>query len=273
MPRVRQHSPWSWFIQGASLTVLACLSARSLAEDATSDPSKVSTPFTDAATGIKMERFFGERTTFGFGLAMPTVPNNSFIGQLSFPLVNGAGWGALGLTGDMENNFFLATWADGNGGVMASFRQGTDEDNPPEVKGNFAVRTISDATSVNSTFLTHTFLCEGCLDAALGLGADATGADAVMGWALSAKSVGSPTTAGGRLGFHEQGFGPFTMRLGQAKFAEFDTWAALANSSIPGSANAIPVSLNVATNGGDGDNSGDEDEGDDENGDDSDDDD
>lgn len=268
----RQYSI-SWIVHGAFFEVLVCLAIRSSAEDATSDPSKVSTPFTDSTTGIQMERFFGERTTFGFGLAMPTVPNNSFIGQLSFPLVNGAGWGALGLTGDMENNFFLATWADGNGGVMASFRQGSDEDDPPEVKGNFAVRTISDATSVNNTFLTHTFLCEGCLDAALGLGPESTGANAVMGWALSAKAVGSPTTAGGRLGFHEQGFGPFTMRLGQAKFAEFDTWAALANSSIPGSARAISVSLNIATSGGDGDDSGDEDDGDGDDGGDSDDDD
>ncbi|KAL7622427.1 hypothetical protein AAE478_007932 [Parahypoxylon ruwenzoriense] len=268
MARATQNFSPLW-----TLTTLLCLSGRSVAEDATSDPSKVSTPFTDGATGIKMERFFGERTTFGFGVALPSVPNNSFIGQLSFPLVNGQGWGALGLTGDMENNFFLATWPDGNGGVMASFRQGTNEDDPPEVKGNFAVRTISDGTSVNSSFLTHTFLCEGCLEAALGLGAEATSANAIMGWALSAKAVGNPESAGGRLGFHEQGFGPFTMRLGQAKFAEFETWAALANSSIPGSARAVQVSLNVATNGGDGDDSGDENDGDDDDGDESDDDD
>ncbi|KAI5866080.1 hypothetical protein GGS23DRAFT_594232 [Durotheca rogersii] len=251
-----------------TLVALLCLSSRAVADDddPTSSPSQVSTAFTDAATGIKMERFFGARTTFGFGLALPATPGNSFIGQLSFPLADGAGWGALGLTGEMENNFFLATWPDGRGGVMASFRQGTDEDDPPEVRGGFAVRTIPDATSVNATFLTHTFLCEGCLDAALGLGPESAGGNAVMGWALSARAVRNPASAGARLGFHERGFGPFTMRLAQARFAEFDGWAALANASIPGSARAIPVSLNVAQNGDgdDGDDSGDDSDDDDD---------
>ncbi|KAG8156766.1 hypothetical protein KVR01_013371 [Diaporthe batatas] len=187
-----------------------------------------------------MERFFGARTTFGFAMTMPETPVDSFIGQMSFPLVDGAGWGAIGLTGDMENNFFLATWADGAGGVMASFRQGTNEDDPPEVVGNFAVRPIAEATAVNNSFLTFTFLCEGCMDTALGLGAEATGADG--------------------LGFHERGFGPFTMRLGQARSTSFEAVAAQAGAPIQASNNASPVALNVA--GGEG---GDDDDDDDEN--------
>lgn len=210
-------------------------------DEPTSSTAQVSAAFTEPATGLAMERFFGARTTFGFAMTMPAAPTDSFIGQLSFPLVNGAGWGALGLNGDMENNFFLAAWADGAGGVMASFRQGTDEEDPPEVVGAFAVRPLAAATATNASFLTFTFLCEGCLDSALGLGAEAVGADGTMGWALSEEEV-----VAGRLGFHERGFGPFTMRLGEARSADFDAVAAKAGDPIAASAEAVEVTLNVA---------------------------
>lgn len=229
--------------------ILLILSATIVAQDddePTSSASQVSTAFTEAVTGLTMERFFGARTTFGFAMTMPETPVDSFIGQMSFPLVNGAGWGAIGLTGDMENNFFLAAWADGAGGVMASFRQGTNEDDPPEVVGNFAVRPIAEATAVNNSFLTFTFLCEGCMDSALGLGAEATGADGVMGWALSEQAVGGQGSPDGQLGFHERGFGPFTMRLGQARSTSFEAVAAQAGAPVQASGSASPVALNVA---------------------------
>lgn len=216
-------------------------------DEPTSSTAQVSEAFTEPVTGLTMERFFGARTTFGFAMTMPAAgPTDSFIGQLSFPLVGGAGWGSLGLNGDMENNFFLATWADGAGGVMASFRQGTDEDDPPEVVGAFAVRPIAEATAANDSFLTFTFLCEGCLDSALGLGPDAVAADGTMGWALSEEAVTNPETPAGGLGFHERGFGPFTMRLGEARSADFDAVAATAGDPIQASAEAVEVTLNVA---------------------------
>lgn len=250
--------------------VLLLLPVNIVAQDddkPTSSASQVSTAFTEAVTGLSMERFFGARTTFGFAMTMPETPVDSFIGQMSFPLVNGAGWGAIGLTGDMENNFFLAAWSDGAGSVMASFRQGTNEDDPPEVVGNFAVRPIAEATAVNNTFLAFTFLCEGCMDKALGLGAEATLADGVMGWALSEQAVANQGSPDAPLGFHERGFGPFTMRLGQARSASFETVAARAGGAIPSSGKASPVSLNVAGGGSESekgdDEGGDDDEDDD----------
>lgn len=243
-----------------SCLLLLLLSVTTVAEDPTSSAAQVSTPFTEAVTGLTMERFFGARTTFGFAMTMPETPVDSFIGQMTFPLVNGAGWGAIGLTGDMENNFFLAAWSDGAGGVMASFRQGTNEDDPPEVTGNFAVRPIAQATAVNNSFLTFTFLCEGCMDAALGLGAQATGADGVMGWALSEQPVAGQGSPDGQLGFHERGFGPFTMRLAQARSTSFDAVAAQAGTPIQGSRSATPVALNVAGAGGDDDDDDDDDD-------------
>ncbi|KAF9870942.1 hypothetical protein CkaCkLH20_11614 [Colletotrichum karsti] len=226
-------------------------------DDATSTPAQQSAPFVDQATGLNMERFFGARTSFAFGMTLPDQASagaaGSFIGQLSFPLVNGAGWGAMGLTGDMEGNFILAVWPDGAGGVMASFRQATNEDNPPEVKGNFAVRPIAEGVSVNATSLMYTFLCENCLDATLGLGPEATNANAVMGWALSEKAVRNPGNPGANLGFHERGFGPFTARLGNAKSAQFAAVAATAGQPVAGSSRAVAATPNAFRDGGDDD--------------------
>lgn len=247
-------------------------------DEPTSSPSQFSEPFQDQITGLPMERFFGARTSFGFAFALPevqTAPAGSFIGQLSFPLVNGEGWGAFGLTGDMEGNFILAVWPDGGGGVMASFRQATDEDNPPEVAGDFQVRPLPDGVSVNATSLTYTFLCENCLDSTFGLGADAASGDAVMGWALSEQPpLGDPSDPGARLGFHERGFGPFTARLGAAGTAEFDAIAATALEPVPASANAVAAVAGAFGEGSGDDDSGDELDGDvggDDDGDDADD--
>lgn len=231
-------------------------------DDPTSSTRQFSEPFLDQVTGLQMERFFGARTQFGFAFALPEAQPvgpgaGSFIGQLSFPLVNGEGWGSFGLTGDMEGNFILAVWPDGNGDVMASFRQATDEDNPPEVAGAFQVRPLPDGVTVNSTFLSYTFLCENCLDSTLGLGPEATAGNAVMGWALSERPpVGNPADPGAFLDFHERGFGPFTARLGQAKAAGFAAVAATALTPVADSGSAVDAVPGAFAEG-----SGDEDSG------------
>ncbi|KAM0188238.1 hypothetical protein ACHAPI_010727 [Fusarium lateritium] len=233
-------------------------------DEPTSSSNQVSEPFVDQVTGLTMERFFGARTSFAFAFALPdsqpaaNTTTGSFIGQLQFPLVNGEGWGSAGLTGDMEGNFILAVWPDGNGGVMASFRQAIDEDNPAEVSGDFKVRPLPDGVSVNQTSLQYTFLCENCLDSTLGLGPQATG-NAVMGWAMSEKPPrGDPSNPGAVLGFHERGFGPFTARLAQAKTAGFDAVAAKALNPVLDSGRAVATIPNAFQDGGDSGDSGDE---------------
>ncbi|KAB5513299.1 putative cellobiose dehydrogenase [Coniochaeta sp. 2T2.1] len=242
--------------------------------------AQTTTPFVDQATGIQFQRFFGARTNFGFGIALPAAAANSstsFIGQLAFPLVNGAGWGGWSLTGDMEGPLLMAAWSDGQGNVVSSFRQAFDEDNnPPEVTGSFSLRPIAEATSVNNTFLTYTFLCEGCLGAGLGLDAAAGAATAEMGWALAGRAVRNPTSSAGVLDFHDKGFGDFRADLNAARSARFDEWAALAGTAVGPAAGARQFDLAAGADEGD---SGDEDSGDegggvdDDSGDDSDDDD
>jgi hypothetical protein len=213
-----------------------------------------------------MERFVGSKTSFAFAFALPdskpaaNTTVGSFIGQLQFPLANGEGWGAAGLTGEMEGNFILAAWPDGKGGVMASFRQAIDEDNPAVVKGNFKVRPLPDGVSVNQTSLLYTFLCENCLDSTLGLGPEAASANAVMGWALSERLPrGDASDPAAFLGFHERGFGPFTARLPQAKNAGFDAVAAKALDPVGVSPKAVATIPNAFQDGfSDDEDSGDE---------------
>jgi hypothetical protein len=217
-----------------------------------------------------MERFFGARTQFGMALALPqqSATSTSFIAQLSFPLVNGGGWGAMGLTGDMEGNFLIAVWPDGAGDVMATFRQAIDEDNPAEVQGRFKIRPIAAGTQVSQTSLTYTFLCEECLNGTLGLGPEATGSDAVMGWALSERSLADPADPASFLGFHERGFGPFTARLAEARSAGFDSAAATAGQPVGNSGRAGEPLLNIFDEGsgdeGSGDGGGDDSDDDDD---------
>jgi hypothetical protein len=229
-------------------------------DEPTSSAAQVSTPFNDPITGLTMTRFFGARTSFGLAMALPqsSTTSSSFIGQMTFPLVNGVGWGAMGLTGDMEGNFILAAWPDGNGGVMASFRQAIDEDNPAEVQGRFQVRPLPGGTSVSNNALTYTFLCEECLNSTLGLGPEATTGDAVMGWALSERAPrGNAADPGAGLGFHERGFGPFTARLSEAQSSGFEAVAATAGAPVANSGRAISPILNIFDGEGD---SGDESE-------------
>lgn len=217
--------------------------------------AQTTTPFTDQATGIQFQRFFGARTTFGFGIALPTAPTTSFIGQLSFPLGPGAsGWGGFSLTDDMEGPLLLACWPSPDGrSAVASFRQAFNEDdNPPEVTGAFSVRPIAAATEVNATFLTFTFLCEGCLSAELGLGAAQTAGTVEMGWGLASRAVRNAGGSDGVLGFHDRGFGGFRVNLGAARNAQFETWAALAGEAMGVSAVARPFRGRGGGGGGGG---------------------
>ncbi|KAK0622060.1 hypothetical protein B0T17DRAFT_477814, partial [Bombardia bombarda] len=221
--------------------------------------AQVSSAFTDSLTGIQFQRFFGARTNFGFGIVLPPATaltnTNSFIGQLTFPLgTGGAGWGGFSLTGNMEGPLLMAAWSDGAGDVVSSFRQAFNEDdNPPEVTGSFTLKPIPTGTVVNNTFLAYTFLCEGCLDASLGL--DGASATQDMGWALASRAVGNKASSAGVLGFHNSGFGDFRMNVQAARNARFDEWAALAGTAVSASTGATPFDT---TNAGGSDDEGDD---------------
>lgn len=189
-------------------------------------------------------------------MALPENGGDSFIGQLSFPLNNGAGYGGFSLTSEMEGPLQMAAWADG-GQVISSFRQSFDEDqNPPEVTGSFSARPIAQFTSANSTQLVYTFLCEGCLNSAFGLSGDVGTAE--MGWALGSGSVGGSSDS--ELDFHNVGFGEFNAQLGQARTAQFNELAALAGSPLSAAGGAIQFSTQFLQSEGEDDDGEDDDD-------------
>ncbi|ETS79735.1 hypothetical protein PFICI_09588 [Pestalotiopsis fici W106-1] len=243
--------------------------AQHVAADDDDDSTKITANFTEPATGILMQRFFGAKSGFGFAIAVPDTPSTanatSFIGHMTFPLANGAGWGGWSLTGDMEGPLLMAAWLGPDGGsVVSSFRQADNEDdNPPEVTGAFTVLPIAEATSANSSFLTYTFLCEGCLASTFGLGPDQTAATVEMGWALGSKAVGNPESSAAVLNFHNVGFGGFQAQLGLARLpqADFDRVAALAGPPAQPAAGAVQF---AGDNGGEGDDSDDSEDEDDD---------
>ncbi|KAF2009576.1 iron reductase domain protein [Aaosphaeria arxii CBS 175.79] len=216
-------------------------------------PRQMTESFVEQTTGLKMERFFDASTSFGFSMALPTTPltpetAGSFIGQLDFPLVDGQGWGAMGLTGDDDGNLLLAVWNDGKDGVAASFRQSTNDDNPPAVSGTFAVRPLPDGIVANATALSYTFLCENCLNSTLGFRQDPATGNAVMGWAFSPKAPQGDRADPGAavLNFDDRFFGPFTARLGEARNEKFEDVAKTAGEAVAPPANAVPALAGVA---------------------------
>ncbi|KAK2005722.1 CBD9-like protein [Colletotrichum eremochloae] len=240
------------------LTIRAAPTTHSAVLDARNNGA--TTAFTDPVTNISFQRFFGAKSGFAFGIALPQNPNDSFIGQMSFPLASGAaGWGGWSLTSDMKGPLLMAAWASPDGQVLSSFRQAANEDdNPPEVTGKFNVRPIASGTSVNGSFLTYTFLCQGCLDASFGLGAADTAGTFEMGWALGDKAVGNPGSSAAVLNFHNVGFGGFDADLQAARFADFDAWAALA-SPTPLAPSAGATAFAPGKAGGDDDDDDDDD--------------
>lgn len=167
--------------------------------------AQVTAPFTDPATGIQFQRFFGAKSQFAFGIALPQNPTTDFIGQMTFPLTTAGGWGGISLADDMVGTLLLAAWPSGST-VQSSFRLAKTEDaSPPVAPGNFSVLQIPSGTSVNDTSMIFTFLCQNCIDSKLGFAAGNTLGTFGMGWALAGKAVSIATDPATELPFHDKG--------------------------------------------------------------------
>lgn len=159
----------------------------------------------------------------------------------------------------MEGLFLMAAWLDSTN-VVSSFRQAFyEDDNPPEVTGTFSARPIPEGTSVNGSFLTFTYICEGCLSDGLGLAAVDTAGVAEMGWALSSIPARNAETPVGALDFHDSGFGDFDADFTGVRNAEFEAWAALATEPMAPGAGGVPI--DPIAEGGDSGDEGDDGDG------------
>ena len=175
--------------------------------------AQTTAPFTDPVTGIQFQRFFGAKTQFAFGIALPENPTTDFIGQMTFPLTSAGGWGGIALADDMVGPLLLAAWPNGNA-VESSFRLASTEDaSPPVANGNFSVVPIPSGTSVNASSMSFTFLCQNCIDSKLGFAAGNTLGTFGMAWALAGKPVSNPADAATELSFHDKGLWFFVFSL------------------------------------------------------------
>ncbi|KAL7650418.1 hypothetical protein ACMYSQ_010200 [Aspergillus niger] len=186
--------------------------------------------YTDSASGIDFQRWCDtDDTGFCFGIALPEDVSTDFIGQLTVPLSSSKGWGGVSMSGSMTNVLLIAAWPDGDSAV-GTLREATSYVSPSVYSGDASIEEIPDGTSVNSTYLTYTFLCKGCI---IGQPTtfDANSTQYYFGWALSASNPTTPSSASSKMPYHAAGYGGFEVQLANAKSSKYSTWASKAVST------------------------------------------
>ncbi|KAF5018458.1 hypothetical protein F66182_9555 [Fusarium sp. NRRL 66182] len=187
-----------------------------------------SSAYTDPKTGIDFQRY--QKGDYSLGIAVPETLGKDLIAQMVFPRANKEGWGGVSLRGGMLNGLLFVVWADGEN-MVSSFRLAGSYANPSvytetEVKAT----PIPDGTFVNSTHISYTFLCEGCV---LEKQTSLTGESPVVGYAWSETNPADPSDPASALTMHDAGFGQFGLDIANAKSAKFAQWAALAQAPTP----------------------------------------
>ncbi|KAH8672540.1 hypothetical protein BGZ60DRAFT_374213 [Tricladium varicosporioides] len=189
-----------------------------------------STSYVDPNTGITFQQSSDATTGFSFGMALPETVGSDFIGQIVMP-TNGTGYAGVSLTSSMVGSILVVAWPNDNS-VIASFRE-TSGYSSPGVYANasMSMSPISNGTFVNSTHMSYTWLCSGCITGD-SLSFTASSDAAGFGWAMSSSTPTNPSTAdGATFAYHNTGYGDLSMTLSSAKSADYATWAAMAIAS------------------------------------------
>ncbi|KAJ4371048.1 hypothetical protein N0V86_008743 [Didymella sp. IMI 355093] len=208
--------------------------------------------YTDPNSGIDFQLLTNDG--FSVGIALPESIESDFIGQLVVPTTDKGGWGAVSLGGGMTNHLLLVAWANGKE-VVSTFRIAGAYANPPVYDATaVSALPIANGTFVNSTHLSYTFLCKGCI-----VGGDTTftktDENPVLGWALSSTDPTTPSDPASELPYHDAGFGLYGQPAAAAQSAQFETWASWAsaatgngtapilggNSTVPSTGNGTSV--------------------------------
>lgn len=191
--------------------------------------SQRTSPYSDPATGIAFQRF-ASNDLFSFGIALPETTGTDFIGQLVGQINDAGEWASVSLRGPMANSLLFVAWADGED-IKTSFRTVASYSNPgPYTATEVKALPIADGTFVNATHFSYTFLCQGCVLADV---TSLTSTAPILGWAVSATAVDTPSDASSALSFHGAGYGQFGLDIAGARSASFAEWAALASETAP----------------------------------------
>lgn len=207
--------------------------------------------YTDPNTGITFLTYFAEDIDYSFGVVFPETITTDFIGQLVVPLTDGAGWGGVDLGGAMTEHLLFVAWPDGDD-VVTSFRMASSYANP-SVYTNTTVSAlpISNGTFVNSTHLSYTFVCEGCIVG--GTTTFASDDDApVFGYAVSTSNPDTVSSSSSALTYHDAGSNEWGFSISGAQSASYSTWAswgsnATTTSTSTGSNSTVPSSNSTIT--------------------------
>ncbi|KAI9729880.1 MAG: hypothetical protein M1834_006629 [Cirrosporium novae-zelandiae] len=219
-----------------SVVAVGCMVGAAVADD-------VSAAWTDSNTGIEFQQFTDADTGFSAGIALPESPKSDFIGNIVLPLNNSEGWGGLSLTAEMVGSLLITAWPNGDS-VMGSIRETSSYATPAVYSGDATLEPITNGTFINSTHMSYTFLCSGCIVDDLTFTASDTGA--VMGWAMADTSPTTPSSASTAFTYHSKGYGDFEMYLSKAYSASYSTWASYASTSTS-SGNATSTGNSTAS--------------------------
>ncbi|KLP05448.1 Uncharacterized protein Y057_5644 [Fusarium fujikuroi] len=186
-----------------------------------------SSAYTDPKTGIDFQRFVDDG--YSLGIAVPETLGKDLIAQMVFPREK-EGWGGISFRGGMVGGMLFVAWPNGDD-IVTSFRMANSYANP-DVYTNSTVKAtpIPDGTFINSTHVSYTFLCEGCVVKET---TSLTGESPVVGYAWSSIDVDTPSDPESALNYHGAGFGQFGLDIKKAASAKFATWAAMAKETTP----------------------------------------
>lgn len=193
--------------------------------------------YTDPNTGITFLTYFADDLDYSFGIVFPETVSTDFIGQLVVPLTNGSGWGGVDFGGDMTKHLLFVAWPSGDE-VVTSFRMAESYANP-SVYTNTTVSAlpIANGTFVNSTHLSYTFVCEGCIVG--GTTSFASDDEApVLGYAVSTSNVDTVSSSSSALTYHDAGSGEWGFSISGAKSASYATWAAMSSNATTSSSSS-----------------------------------
>ena len=182
-----------------------------------------STMYTDSISGITFSGFSDQRTGYRFGLALPEVVERDLIGQIVAPLPNGAGWAGVDFGSSMVGHLLIAAWPH-EGNIVSSFRIASAHANPAVYNGNMTIVPIGPGTFYNSTHMSYTFLCRGCITGN-NFTFSPTATTNIFGWALSNTALPDTSSSSTPLNFHRAGFGTYSLSLVDARSPNYAKWA------------------------------------------------
>ncbi|AEO64602.1 uncharacterized protein THITE_2027819, partial [Thermothielavioides terrestris NRRL 8126] len=189
--------------------------------------------YTDIDTGITFHGYVPQ-SAYRFGMVLPQEPTTDFIAQLVSPLSDKGGWGGIGFASSMIGTLLLATWPNGTNVITAPLIAKSYAGVVPYTANPITLSPIKRGTYVNSTHITSTFLCGGCInDHSF---SPAQSKDSKSGvylvYAYSQAAVTDPAGIKATLPDHTSqpggGWGIITMVLSDARSEHYDTYAAQA---------------------------------------------